>query len=279
MSPEPRAKTIRLLLADVDGTLVTQDKVLTPAARAAARDLAAAGVGLAITSGRPPRGMGMLIEPLALTSPIAGFNGGVFANPNLSVIATHTLDPGPAAEALSIILEQGLDAWLYTGTEWLVRNPSAPHVDREAWTVKFEPRVVPEFTETHLAQTVKIVGISDDFDRVAACEAAAQQALGDRASAARSQPYYLDVTHPEANKGAVVTTISKWENTPTSQIATIGDMPNDVLMFRRSGFSIAMGNASDAVKAQANAVTDSNENDGFAKAVQRFILESAPSRP
>jgi hydroxymethylpyrimidine pyrophosphatase-like HAD family hydrolase len=123
-----------------------------------------------------------------------------------------------------------------------------------------------------LAQAVKIVGISDDLDLVAACEKAAQKALGEKASAARSQPYYLDVTHPLANKGTVVETLSKLLNIPPAQIATMGDMPNDVLMFRKSGFSIAMGNASDEVKAQASAVTDSNQNEGFAKAVRKFVL-------
>ena len=100
-----------------------------------------------------------------------------------------------------------------------------------------------------------------------------QAALGDRASAARSQPYYLDVTSPLANKGQVVTELARRLAIPATAIMTFGDMPNDVLMFTRSGFSVAMGNASDAVKAKASAVTDSNEDDGFAKAVERFILE------
>jgi len=134
---------------------------------------------------------------------------------------------------------------------------------------------VASFTDASLARAVKIVGISDDLDLVAACEKAAQNALGDKASAARSQPYYLDVTHPQANKGTVVATLSKLLNIAPAQIATMGDMPNDVLMFRKSGFSIAMGNASDEVKAQASAVTDSNENEGFAKAVRKFVLRSA----
>ena len=268
-------RNIRLLLADVDGTLVTDDKELTEATKSAARELRQAGIALAITSGRPPRGMSMLIEPLALQGPIAGFNGGVFVNPDLSVIETRTLDPAAAKQALQLILDQGLDAWLYTPEEWLIRNKEAPHVAREAWTVKFDPKVVPSFTDAQLAQAVKIVGISDDRDLVAASEKAVQKALGEKVSAARSQPYYLDVTHPQANKGAVVDTLSRLLNIPPDQIATIGDMPNDVLMFRKSGFSIAMGNASDGVKAQANAVTDSNANDGFAKAVRRYILPSA----
>src|SRR6202020_300418 len=141
----------------------------------------------------------------------------------------------------------------------------APHVAREAWTVKFDAKVVSSFTDAHLADAVKIVGVSDDLDRVAACEKLAQQKLGQRASAARSQPYYLDVTNPNANKGAVVLTLAKLLGIDPQEIATIGDMPNDVLMFRESGLSIAMGNASDDVKSKATVVTDSNQDEGFAK--------------
>jgi Cof subfamily protein (haloacid dehalogenase superfamily) len=266
---------IRLLLADVDGTLVTQDKVLTEQAIAAAQELRDAGVTLALTSGRPPRGMSMLISPLKLQGAIAGFNGGVFVNPDLSVIESHLLDPAVAKATLQLILDQGLDAWLYTESEWLIRDASAPHVARETWTVKFDARVVDGFTDAHLADAVKIVGVSDDLDRVASCEKLAQQKLGNKASAARSQPYYLDVTHPQANKGAVVLALAKLQNISPQQIATIGDMPNDVLMFRESGLSIAMGNASEEVKSQASAVTDSNQDEGFAKAVRKFILKKS----
>jgi len=268
------ASTISLVLADVDGTLVTTEKVLTLRAAEAVNDLQAAGIDFAITSGRPPRGMSMLIEPLALHGAIAGFNGGVFVNPDLSVIESHTLEPATAKQALELILDQGLDAWVYTEQEWLIRNRDAPHVARETWTVKFDAEVVGSFTDGHLAHAVKIVGISDDIELVAASEKVVQNALGEKASAARSQPYYLDVTHPLANKGTVVATLSKLLNFPPEQIVTIGDMPNDVLMFRKSGFSIAMGNSSDQVKAQASAVTDSNENEGFANAMRKFVLRS-----
>jgi len=265
-------RKISLVLADVDGTLVNEQKVLTERAQKAVRALHTAGVRFAITSGRPPRGMAMLIAPLALQTAIAGFNGGVLVNPDLSVIESRSLDPAVARQALNLILDKGLDAWVYTETEWLIRDRTAAHVAREAWTVKFDATVVASFTEAHLAHAVKIVGVSDDLELVAACETEAQQALGGHASAARSQPYYLDVTHPQANKGTVVTTLSRLLTIPTAQIATMGDMPNDVLMFRNSGFSIAMGNASDEVKAQASAVTASNDDEGFARAIREFVL-------
>jgi len=264
-------KKISLVLADVDGTLVTEQKVLTDRAKAAVRALKAAGVRFAITSGRPPRGMAMLFDDLALDTPIAGFNGGLFVNTDLSIIEQKTLPPDVAAEALKLIGAHEMDAWVYSGNDWLVTKAKAPHVDREAWTVKFQPTVVANF-DGRLDKVAKIVGISDDLERVKKCEADAQAAFGAKATASRSQPYYLDVTHKDANKGAVADYLSDHLHIPEAEIATIGDQPNDVLMFKRSGLSIAMGNASDEVKAQATETTASYNDEGFAKAMERFVL-------
>ena len=265
------ATKISLVLADVDGTLVTAEKVLTPRARAAVEGLHTAGIAFAITSGRPPRGMAMLIDPLDLRTPIAGFNGGIFVKPDMTIMEEHVLAADAAKRALEVILQNEMDVWFYSGKDWLVRNPNAPHVAREQWTVKFPPIVVENFEDV-LGRAVKIVGVSDDPDLVVRCEKDAQAALRGKASAARSQPYYLDVTHPDANKGTVVTTLSKLLSIPTSEIATVGDMPNDIMMFRMSGLSIAMGNASPEVQAHAHLVTDSYDDEGFAKAMERFIL-------
>ena len=270
------ASKVSLFIADVDGTLVTEDKVLTPRALAAVKALNAAGVAFAITSGRPPRGMTMLIEPLALKTPIAGFNGGVFVQPDMTVIHEHVLPPDAARRAARLIRDHGMDVWVYSDRDWFVRDPEAPHVAREQWTVKFPPTVVKDF-ETALNSVVKIVGVSDDLDLVARCESDAQRALGTRATAVRSQPYYLDVTHPDANKGTVVTTLSRLLSISCEEVATIGDMPNDVLMFRKSGISIAMGNASPDVQRQARFVTASYKEEGFAKAVEQFVLPFALS--
>lgn len=267
-------RKISLVLADVDGTLVTEQKVLTKRARDAVQALHRAGIRFAITSGRPPRGMAMLFDALALDTPIAGFNGGLFVARDLSILEQKTVPPDIARQALELIRGHGLDAWVYSGNDWLITKPGAPHVAREAWTVRFEPTIVKNF-EDRLDKVAKIVGISDDLDRVRRCEADAQAAFGQRATANRSQPYYLDVTHKDANKGAVADYLSTHLAVPAEEIATLGDQPNDVLMFKRSGFSIAMGNASDQVKAQADVTTDSYNDEGFAKAIERFVLAFA----
>jgi len=274
MSPEATSQDskVRLVVADVDGTLVTNDKVLTPRAIQSVKKLHDAGILFGVTSGRPPRGMKMLVDPLDLTEPIAGFNGGAVVHPDLTPISKELLPDQVAAEVVHMIEKHGLEIFLYSDLDWYVLDPNGPHVAREAWTVKFQPTVVHDF-DSLMHNVVKVVGVGDDYAAVARCEKDLQDWSAGRVSAARSQPYYLDVTHPKANKGEVVGMFSKLCNIPASEVATIGDMPNDVLMFKKSGVSIAMGNASAEVQKQATFVTDSNENDGFAKAMER-LLES-----
>jgi Cof subfamily protein (haloacid dehalogenase superfamily) len=263
--------TIKLLLADVDGTLVTPDKVLTDRAVDAVRRLGEAGILFAVTSGRPPRGMSMLIEPLNLTTPIAAFNGGILVNRDMSVIEQRVLPEDLVAPVAQLNTSFGLDTWVYRGADWYVPDPKGAHVARETATVRFEPKVMDSL-DGLTTDVAKLVGVSDDLDAVARASQAAHDKFGDHVAAARSQPYYLDVTHPDANKGAVAQYLSRTFSIPTEAIATIGDMPNDVLMFAHSGLSIAMGNASLEVQRAARRVTASNAEEGFAKAVENFIL-------
>ncbi|HEY1667287.1 MAG TPA: Cof-type HAD-IIB family hydrolase [Trebonia sp.] len=262
---------IKLLLADVDGTLVTPDKVLTDRAIDAVRRLGEAGILFAVTSGRPPRGMSMLIEPLNLTTPIAAFNGGILVNRDMSVIEQRVIPEDLVVPVADLNTSFGLDTWVYRGADWYIPDPKGAHVAKETATVRFEPKVM-DGLDGLTSDVAKLVGVSDDLDAVARASQAAHDKFGDHVAAARSQPYYLDVTHPDANKGAVAKYLSRTYSIPTDNIATIGDMPNDVLMFAHSGLSIAMGNASLEVQRAARRVTTSNADEGFANAVERFIL-------
>jgi len=261
---------IKLLLSDVDGTLVRPDKTLSERSIEAVHTLHDAGIHFAVTSGRPPRGMSMLVEPLSLRTPLAAFNGGLVVEPGMGVLEERTIPDDLVSPMVDLLESFGLSIWVYRGADWLIRDPDGPHVAREAHTVQFEPTVVASFAGA--ADVAKIVGVSDDYETVAAAAGAANDEYGDHVAASRSQPYYLDVTHPDANKGGVVTYLAERYAIATDEIATIGDMPNDVLMFARSGLSIAMGNADREVQRAARRVTTTNDEDGFANAVERFIL-------
>src|SRR5258708_26241084 len=121
-------RKISLVLSDVDGTLVNEQKVLTERSKAAVRALHSAGIRFAITSGRPPLGMAMLFDALALDTPIAGFNGGLFVKRDLTILAQKTVTPDVARQAIDLIRKHGLDAWVYSGNDSLITKPRSPHV-------------------------------------------------------------------------------------------------------------------------------------------------------
>jgi Cof subfamily protein (haloacid dehalogenase superfamily) len=261
---------IALVVSDVDGTLVTRDKTLTDAAKAAVRRLRDAGIGFTITSSRPTVGMGFLIEPLAITLPVGAFNGSSIVDPQLKPIEQHLIPATVAQRSLDVLDAFGVDIWLFTNELWLTRNPDGEYVPHEQRAIRADPTIIADFTP-YLSSACKIVGASSDAALLQRCELAMQQAVGKEATAVRSQSYYLDVTPPGCDKGTFVQAMAKRLAISTDAVATIGDMQNDLAMFRKSGLSIAMGNATDDVKKAATLVTTSNEEEGFAGAVEMIL--------
>jgi Cof subfamily protein (haloacid dehalogenase superfamily) len=264
---------ISALISDVDGTLVTPEKRVTDASRKAVSALRERGIAFAVISGRPPRGMQMLVEPFALTAPLAGFNGGAFTNPDLSPLDEHALAPETARRAFDWLRAKGVDVWVFSGLDWFVLDLDGPHIAAETRAVHFKPTVVRAL-EPLLTSAFKIVGVSEDHELLARCEEELQPILGESASASCSQPYYLDITHPMANKGVAVVRLAALIGVPMGEVAVIGDGHNDVGMFAQSSLSIAMGNAPSAVRNLARFVTSSNDQDGFAEAVRKYILDT-----
>jgi Cof subfamily protein (haloacid dehalogenase superfamily) len=259
------------VITDVDGTLVDDEKRLTSRATSAVAELRASGIIFSIISSRPPRGLTPLLGPLGITTPIGSFNGGMIAAADLAIITEHLLSPVVARRTVDMLNVHGVQVWIFNGQDWLVRDPDGPYVGLEQRTVGFRAKVVKDL-DAPLDGVAKIVGVSADFDLLARCESDVCAALADKASVARSQPYYLDITHPLANKGVALSEIARLLAVPLAEIAVVGDSYNDLAMFARGGLSIAMGNASPQVQQAADFVTDSNREEGFANAVERFIL-------
>ena len=265
------AKTISAVVSDVDGTLVTNDKTLTPRAAASVSRLRDNGIKFAIVSSRPPRGLRSVIEQLKIATPVAGFNGGVVATPALVTITRHLIAPAVARHAVEMIEAAKAHAWVFSGEEWFVLERDAPHVAHEERTVGFGPTVVDDFASA-LDTAAKIVAVSEEPGLLTKLNKKVRAAIGDEANIVQSQAYYLDLTHPLANKGEALRELAKAMSVPVSEVAVLGDGDNDVDMFSPSGLSIAMGNASETVRKAADFVTASNSDDGFAKAVDWFVL-------
>jgi len=265
---------IALFISDMDGTLVTPEKTLTPRTVAAVAKLAQAGIGFSLISARPARGMASAAEALKVSLPIAAFNGGAVIAPDGAVLSARRLSAELSRAAFALLAEHGADAWVFADNEWLILNPNVPKIAREQRSVGFGPTLVDNF-DAVIDRIDKIVGVSDDLPLLQGAEADAQARWGHQATIGRSQPYYLDFTHQDANKGGGVTALCEHIGVPLSRTAVIGDMFNDVSMFKLAGYAIAMGQAPQAVKDQAQTVTGANTEDGFADAVERLLAARA----
>ena len=264
---------IALVVSDVDGTLLTKDKTLTEASRDAVRRLHQAGIGFTITSSRPAIGMRFLIEPLGIQLPVGPFNGSSIVDANMNPVEQHLIPTSAVQKSLELFNDYGVDIWLFTNDQWLTKHPDGPYVPNEKRAIRADPTIIDDFAP-FVSRACKVVGSSHDFALLARCETEMQKALGTQATAVRSQDYYLDITPPGQNKGTFVQATARRLGISTDEVAAIGDMHNDVAMFEVSGMSFAMGNASAEVKKHAKRVTASNEEDGFAQAMDVILSEN-----
>src|SRR5215475_5808741 len=177
---------IKLVVSDVDGTLVTKEKKLTDAAKAAVEKLRAAGIGFTIVSSRPTIGMDFLVKPLALALPFGSFNGSSIVDPQMRPVEQHLIPPDIVRRAIDLLEQFGVDIWLFTGDQWLARNPDGEYVGHEQLAIKHDPAIVDSFTP-YLNSVCKIVGASPNPELLMRCEAAMQRTVGKEATAARSQ--------------------------------------------------------------------------------------------
>jgi Cof subfamily protein (haloacid dehalogenase superfamily) len=268
MSPD---NSLKLLISDIDGTLVRTDKTLSDAVVEAVRGLSAAGLPVSLISARPPSGMLWIAEKLGLDGPFGAFNGGVVFTADGAVIERHCLDRDVAEAVIALIAKAGITCWVFADDKWMTNDVTDPHNEREVQSANVQPVVTTDFSDV-LDRVDKVVGVSDDYALLVALEQEAIAATGGAATIARSQPYYLDITAPVANKGDGVSFLAKAFGVAIVDVVVIGDQANDLPMFARAGFSIVMGQAPEAVKAKAMATTDSNDNDGVAHAISQIIL-------
>lgn len=260
---------IALVISDIDGTLITSNHEVTEATIDAAAKLYDRGIELSLASSRPPRSIVPLADALKLRGPFAAFNGALVVKRDGEVLARSVLSPATIASVKAIADQLGVAVWLYDELDWWAPAHDA-FVDREEHTSGFSPRI-DGYAEriTRDANKLTVVG-KPEF--VARAEERVLAELATDVSASRSKPRFLDVTSFGIDKGTVVVRLAKLLDIPTERVAVIGDGPNDIEMFRQAGLSIAMGQAVDDVLKAANHLTTSNDDEGWARGIEQYVL-------
>ena len=272
MSDAPKKdRPIRLLVSDVDGTLVRHDKSLSDTTIAAAKRLEHAGVHMTLISARPPSGILPLAHALGLTAPLGAFNGGTLVMPSGDILSARHISAEASRKAIEIVRKSGAALWAFADGKWYASDGDNPHVAHEKKAAMVDPVLDGDWDSLH-GRIDKIVGVSDDTALIAKLEADEKAALGEDAEVSCSQTYYCDITHPLANKGDGIVALCGAIGVSLDETVAIGDMPNDIPMLKRAGTAIAMGQAPAAVTAEADWVSASNDDDGVAKAIDRILL-------
>lgn len=262
---------IRLLVSDVDGTLVDSQKQLTAATVDAVRRLEATGVGFTIISARPRSGVMPIAETLGIDAPIAAFNGGTIFFRDGRVSEHHVIDPEVARGVFDLIGDAVVDTWVFADDRWHASSDVGVHVEHERISANQQP-ILGSDVGPLLDRADKITFVSDDPPTLAALHRQIDARFAGRATVAQSQTYYLDITALKANKGDGIVALAAAFDVPLGEVVAIGDQANDLPMLERAGLAIAMGNAPAKVRAVVDEVTAGNDADGVAHAIDTLIL-------
>ena len=261
----------KLVAADVDGTLVNDKSVFTPRTLTAIREAVDAGVIFAVATGRP---MCAAKELLSLTSkdmPIIIFNGAnVFMSKSQKVLAHDYLDFDLAKEVyeMSIVRDVALALWADDHL-WVSRNCKFVQAYRRLSDA--EVTTISDMEALREQGISKIVWL-DTPEVVVQLQTEMNEHFGDRLNCHVSLPQVLEFVGPETSKAKALAEIGRLYGIDQSEMIAVGDGFNDISMIRYAGLGVAVENAPAEVRNAADYVTLSNNDDGVAAVIEKFIL-------
>ena len=265
----------RLLVFDIDGTLTNDDKEVTPRTRKALERAHREGISLALASGRPVCGVMPLAKELGLDRDgdyVIAFNGGqIYDIGTGRMVFEHTLTIKEALLAGELARESGLTIVSYKGDRLITEDPDNKYVQLESRINNMEIMKVESFEKSMVFRPVKCLVVGDP-DELRACETGWQRELGAGLSIYRSAPYFLEIMPKGIDKGSALSKIIGSTGLIRQEIMAFGDGMNDLSMIRFAEMGIAMENAEPELKRSADYVTLSNNDDGVADAIERFIF-------
>lgn len=264
-----------IIVLDLDGTLTNRDKVITPRTKEALMKAQEMGKIVVLASGRPTAGVLPLARELELKrfgSYILSYNGGMITNCGTGETVFSSLIPVTAnTRILELAREHRVDILTYQGEEILTNNPECPYAVLESNINKLPLRQV-EHLEEYLDFPVPKFIMLDDGDYLATVEPRVKAALGKNFSVYRSEPYFLEIMPKGIDKAASLERLLERLGMSREQMIACGDGYNDMSMVKFAGLGVAMANAVLPLRREADYITLSNNEDGVAHVVEKFML-------
>ncbi len=264
--------TVKLIAIDMDDTLLDSELRLTRRTVEAIGAAQERGIAVAIATGRMYCSALPFARQLAMDVPIITYNGGMIRHPKNDAMIWHQqIDKEIAAKIISLFKKNGWYLQSYVDDKLYVAE-RCREVEIYEELAKVEAIALGEaFYEMNAAPT-KMLAMAE-ADLLGEIEATVNREIGEGIFTATSKPTYLELTHPEVNKGRALAILAEELGITQAETMAIGDSNNDYPMLEYAGIGVAMGNASERVKSVAQFVTDDNDNDGVAKAIERILAD------
>lgn len=261
--------TYRLLACDLDGTLLTRQKSISPRTRLALNAAARGGCQVVVATGRSFRVARYFCDGISLDAPQITYNGAVIYDPRReAVLSQYLLPPTYTAPGIDFFRAARVPVAYFTPERlYLDETMPRPHI----W-MPGAPELISPVADVHdyaRLPCIKLVGQSDALT-IAALRPRAVEQFGDALYVTQTSTELLELLHPEVSKGAALRRIAHMLHIGREQIIAFGDSHNDLDMLQFAGTGVAMGNASAEVKEIADLVTLGNEEDGIAAALERL---------
>lgn len=264
----------KLICTDIDGTLLNREHRISEENKKAIQLAVKNNILVSLVSGRIAGSLAVLQRELGITGPLGCYSGSLVLD-GPQVLSSHPITNDQARRILSSVASSGLQAIIFGKDHWFI-DSSGKWYDKETNVSLYAGSVCSfdsllDTWDKEGKNPYKILCMSDDIELVQSMESTLHTLFGKELNVFRSSPKYLEISAKGIDKGHAVQAICKKYGFSSSQVMAVGDFYNDLGMFREAGYSVAMGNAPDDIKSQADTVTLSNEENGLALAIEAIL--------
>ena len=270
-----RMENYEIIVLDLDGTLTNRDKVITPKTKKALMEIQERGKKIVLASGRPTDGVMPLARELKLEkygSYILSFNGGMITNCRTGEVVFSRLLPVEAnAKIIGLAEEERVTILTYDGHTLITNDAESPYSKLENKINSMEVRQIDDL-KSYVTYPVPKFLMMDDGDYLAMVEPRVKAAMGKNFSIYRSEPFFLEILPRGIDKAQSLARLLEILGLDKERMIACGDGYNDLTMIKFAGLGVAMENAVLPVRKAADYITMSNNDDGIAHVVEKFMF-------
>lgn len=265
---------VKLFVSDIDGTLLVAGKKISARNIDAVKRMTDAGITVTIATGRMYRAALPIAQELGVNVPIITYNGALIKSTDGEIIHAEYLPENIVVEIVNFYEQRGW--YLQSYSEDILYVPAYnDYAKFYEDNQKVKANVVGwDGMKTKTSHVCKMLSIADNLEQTLQRTAELKAAFGDKIDVTKSTPIFTEIVCPRVSKASAVKILAEKFGVDRAEVMAIGDSDNDLPMLKAAGTSIAMGNATDEVKKACDVVTGLCEDDGFAQAVDKFVVKS-----